>query len=165
MQKLIFLILKNIRERSEIRRVGNPRFLKANNAHRRRDGVRSSAMSDTSETPSLASHVRRVRVPSQASDVDQFLDDLFMPVLDGNIDDGLSDARSLAASMRGGGSDENESVSEKQASSILEFSRVGSIRRKSVLNQVNIFLRNFGHILIHLKSDMADSQCYITTLC
>ena len=106
-------------------------------------------MSDTSETPSLASHVRRVRVPSQASDVDQFLDDLFMPVLDGNIDDGLSDARSLAASMRGGGSDENESVSEKQASSILEFSRVGSIRRKSVLNQVNTFFLNFRHLLIN----------------
>jgi hypothetical protein len=32
-----------------------------------RDVVRSSAMSDTSEAPSLASHVRRVRVPSQAS--------------------------------------------------------------------------------------------------
>lgn len=62
--------------------------------------VRSSAMSDTSETPSLASHVRRIRVPSQASDVDQFLDDLFSPVLDGNLDE-LSDARSLAASIRG----------------------------------------------------------------
>lgn len=44
-----------------------------------------------------ASHVRRVRVPSQASDVDQFLDDLFSPVLDQ-----LSDARSLAASIKGG---------------------------------------------------------------
>lgn len=44
-----------------------------------------------------ASHVRRVRVPSQASDVDQFLDDLFNPVLDG-----LSDARSLAPSTKGG---------------------------------------------------------------
>lgn len=65
-------------------------------------GVRSSAMSDTSETPSLASHVRRVRVPSQASDVDQFLDELFSPVLDGNLDE-LSDARSLAASIKGGG--------------------------------------------------------------
>lgn len=62
--------------------------------------MRSSGMSDTSETPSLASHVRRVRVPSQASDVDQFLDDLFSPVLDGNLDE-LSDARSLAASIRG----------------------------------------------------------------
>lgn len=62
--------------------------------------IRSSGMSDTSETPSLASHVRRVRVPSQASDVDQFLDDLFSPVLDGNLDE-LSDARSLAASIRG----------------------------------------------------------------
>lgn len=69
--------------------------------------VRSSAMSDTSETPSLASHVRRVRVPSQASDVDQFLDDLFSPVLDGNLDE-LSDARSLAASIRG-----NQTVLEK----------------------------------------------------
>lgn len=63
---------------------------------------RSSGMSDTSETPSLASHVRRVRVPSQASDVDQFLDDLFSPVLDSNLDE-LSDARSLAASIRGNG--------------------------------------------------------------
>ncbi|KAG7210137.1 hypothetical protein KM043_011699 [Ampulex compressa] len=63
-------------------------------------GVKSSAMSDTSEAPSLASHVRRVRVPSQASDVDQFLDELFMPVLDGNLDE-LSDARSLAASIKG----------------------------------------------------------------
>lgn len=62
--------------------------------------IRSSGMSDTSETPSLASHVRRVRVPSQASDVDQFLDDLFSPVLDSNLDE-LSDARSLAASIRG----------------------------------------------------------------
>ncbi|XP_060523322.1 unconventional myosin-XV [Cylas formicarius] len=65
--------------------------------------VRSSAMSDTSEAPSLASHVRRVRVPSQASDVDQFLDELFSPVLDGNLDE-LSDARSLAASIKGGNS-------------------------------------------------------------
>ncbi|XP_026679337.1 uncharacterized protein LOC103509128, partial [Diaphorina citri] len=62
------------------------------------EGAKSSAMSDTSEAPSLASHVRRVRVPSQASDVDQFLDDLFSPVLDQ-----LSDARSLAASIKGGG--------------------------------------------------------------
>lgn len=63
--------------------------------------IRSSAMSDTSEAPSLASHVRRLRVPSQASDVDQFLDDLFSPVLDTQLDE-LSDARSLAASIRGG---------------------------------------------------------------
>lgn len=34
--------------------------------------------------------------------MDQFLDDLFMPVLDGNLDE-LSDARSLAASIKGGG--------------------------------------------------------------
>lgn len=70
-------------------------------------GARSSAMSDTSEAPSLASHVRRVRVPSQASDVDQFLDELFSPVLDGNLDE-LSDARSLAASIKGGGGNNDE---------------------------------------------------------
>lgn len=46
--------------------------------------------------------MRRVRVPSQASDVDQFLDDLFMPVLNSQLDE-LSDARSLAASIKGGG--------------------------------------------------------------
>lgn len=73
--------------------------------------VRSSAMSDTSEAPSLASHVRRVRVPSQASDVDQFLDELFSPVLDGNLDE-LSDARSLAASIKGGGDDFIEGLDE-----------------------------------------------------
>ncbi|XP_033197728.1 unconventional myosin 10A isoform X1 [Bombus vancouverensis nearcticus] len=71
-------------------------------------GVKSSAMSDTSEAPSLASHVRRVRVPSQASDVDQFLDELFMPVLDGNLDE-LSDARSLAASIKGTKGDRSQS--------------------------------------------------------
>ena len=49
-----------------------------------------------------ASHVRRVRVPSQASDMDQFVDALFIPALEGNLDE-LSDARSLAASIKGGG--------------------------------------------------------------
>ncbi|GAB0087709.1 unconventional myosin-XV [Sergentomyia squamirostris] len=73
-------------------------------------GIRSSAMSDTSEAPSLASHVRRVRVPSQASDVDQFLDELFSPVLDGSLDE-LSDARSLAASIRGGNEEFDDFVS------------------------------------------------------
>lgn len=61
----------------------------------------SSAMSDTSETPSLASHVRGIKIPSHTSDLDQYLDDLFNPVLDGNLDD-LSDVRSLAASIKGG---------------------------------------------------------------
>lgn len=57
---------------------------------------------DTSEAPSLASHVRRVRVPSQASDVDQFLDDLFSPVLEGsNMLDDLSDVRSLVSNLKG----------------------------------------------------------------
>lgn len=96
-------------------RSGHPRFIKASakrssvtgsyssRAYIERMGeIKSSAMSDTSEAPSLASHVRRVRVPSQASDVEQFLDDLFSPVLDGNLDD-LSDARSLIQSIKGGG--------------------------------------------------------------
>lgn len=51
--------------------------------------------------------MRRVRVPSnvdQFSDVDQYLDDLFSPVLDGSLDE-LSDARSLSTSIRGGRSD------------------------------------------------------------
>ena len=100
-------------------RHGNPRFVKSGG--KRRD-ARSSAMSDTSEAPSIASHIKRVRVPSQASDVDQFLDDLFSPVLDGQtMDDGLSDAKSLAASMRGGHGDENDHEVEK-------LSRANSMR-------------------------------------
>ncbi|XP_049851037.1 unconventional myosin-XV isoform X4 [Schistocerca gregaria] len=79
-------------------------YIETRNSEKSEYGGKSSALSDTSEAPSLASHVRRVRVPSQASDVDQFLDDLFMPVLDGSLDE-LSDARSLAASIKGGGSD------------------------------------------------------------
>ena len=63
--------------------------------------VRGSAMSDTSESPSLASHVRNIRIPSHTSELDQYLDDLFNPVLDANLDE-LSDARSLAASIKGG---------------------------------------------------------------
>ena len=114
------------------KRTGNPRFIKSHHAHRKRYVLRSSAMSDTSEAPSLASHVRRVRVPSQASDVDQFLDDLFMPVLDGNIDDGLSDARSLAASMRGGGDSKDKTA---QAQTVLDLNRMGSFRRRSILLQ------------------------------
>merc|ERR1719400_380269 len=110
----------------------NMKFIKSQHAHKKRDGLRSSAMSDTSEAPSLASHVRRGRVPSQASDVDQFLDDLFMPVLDGNIDDGLSDARSLAASMRGGGENKDKTV---QAQTVLDLNRMGSFRRRSILLQ------------------------------
>ena len=68
-----------------------------------------------------------------------------MPVLDGTqaADDGLSDARSLAASMRGGGGpkdggniapkapidEDNEDIR------ILTFSRSGSLRRESILRQ------------------------------
>ncbi len=104
---------------------GHPRHVKGQSRPVGGRYERSSALSDTSEAPSIASHVRRVRVPSQASDVDQvqmafdwitkesfslfffilpqFLDDLFMPVLDsgeraaggggGEQGDGLSDAR------------------------------------------------------------------------
>ncbi|XP_067635341.1 unconventional myosin-XV [Eurosta solidaginis] len=91
--------------------------------------TRSSAMSDTSEAPSLASHVRRVRVPSQASDVDQFLDDLFSPVLDGSLDE-LSDARSLAASIRGGG--ERFEDNSPLLSDICDFLEAPKILQSSV---------------------------------
>jgi len=61
----------------------------------------SSAVSDTSEAPSLASHVRGIKVPQHNGDLDQYLDDLFNPVLDEADLDELSDARSLATSIRG----------------------------------------------------------------
>ncbi|GBM19276.1 Unconventional myosin-XV [Araneus ventricosus] len=80
-------------------------------------GPKSSAMSDTSEAPSLASHVKNVRIPSHTSDLDQYLDDLFNPVLDGNLDE-LSDARSLAASIKGGRGPEPLSVYNKDSSEI-----------------------------------------------
>lgn len=114
---------------------GHPRYVKGQGRRGRYD--KSSAMSDTSEAPSIASHVRGVRVPSQASDVDQFLDDLFMPVLDGTNDDGLSDARSLAASMRGGGgAGEGEELSKADNDlEIQTFSRQNSLKRRSVLKQ------------------------------
>lgn len=108
-----------------------PRYVKSQYAGKRSAGshsskyvdrsemsIRSSAMSDTSEAPSLASHVRRVRVPSQASDVDQFLDDLFSPVLDGSLDE-LSDARSLAASIRGSVPSSSNTTSQDYIGSML----------------------------------------------
>ena len=75
-------------------------------------------------------------------------------MLDGNIDDGLSDARSLAASMRGGGGGEEEAEkvaesreteTEQQAARFLEFNRIGSIRRRSVLTQVYYREKNVGY--------------------
>lgn len=103
---------------------------------------RSSAMSDTSEAPSLASHVKRVRVPSQASDVDQFLDDLFRPVLDGSLDE-LSDARSLAASIRGRRKDDNFWESIPISSDLNSLQNGSSISRQikggySVLDSVAV---------------------------
>lgn len=80
-------------------------------------GVRGSAMSDTSESPSLASHVKNIRIPSHTSELDQYLDDLFNPVLDANIDE-LSDARSLAASIKGGSKGLNPNAFDED--SILE---------------------------------------------
>ncbi len=68
--------------------------------------VKGSAMSDTSESPSLASHVKNIRIPSHTSELDQYLDDLFNPVLDANLDE-LSDARSLAASIKGGSQEDS----------------------------------------------------------
>ncbi|XP_022256851.1 uncharacterized protein LOC111089173 [Limulus polyphemus] len=67
------------------------KFLPSNSHFSQNDQI-----SDTSETLSLSSHVRNVHVPSQTSDLDQYLDELFNPVLDGDVDE-MSDARSLAA--------------------------------------------------------------------
>jgi len=62
----------------------------------------SSAMSDTSEAPSLASHVKGIKAPQANADLDKYLDDLFNPLLDDFKDlDDMSDARSLATSIRG----------------------------------------------------------------
>lgn len=79
----------------------------------------------------LASHVRRVRVPSQASDVDQYLDDLFNPVLDQ-----LSDARSLAASIKGSSS-RSKSVDDCESLDSREFAKTikgGGSRRIAETN-------------------------------
>lgn len=56
-------------------------------------------------------------MPSQASDVDQFLDDLFNPVLDQ-----LSDARSLAASIKGGSS-KSKSVDDCESLDSRDFAK------------------------------------------
>lgn len=74
--------------------------------------VASSAMSDTSEAPSLASHVRGIKVPQNNGDLDQYLDDLFNPMLDEVELDELSDARSLATSIRGHFDPELEKLSQ-----------------------------------------------------
>ncbi|KAK7069816.1 putative TRAFAC class myosin-kinesin ATPase superfamily [Halocaridina rubra] len=133
--------------KTEYSRISN-RYIKGSHAGRRgypgshhssrayieREYLKSSAMSDTSEAPSLASHVRRVRVPSQASDVDQFVDDLFMPVLNTQLDE-LSDARSLAASIKGGGMmPSHEDDPDLNESVVLARTRQGSFRRQSLLN-------------------------------
>ncbi|XP_016845570.1 unconventional myosin-XV isoform X2 [Nasonia vitripennis] len=98
-------------------------------------GVKSSAMSDTSEAPSLASHVRRIRVPSQASDVDQYVDELFNPVLDGNLDE-LSDARSLAASIKGMRDAQNSHNSEDFVNSLIKDSPVTSITAEELSKKI-----------------------------
>lgn len=70
-------------------------YLNVKQHHHHHNKVPSSAMSDVSEAPSLASHVKGVKLPSHASEsIDQYLDELFNPVLDGNLDE-LSDVRSL----------------------------------------------------------------------
>ena len=61
--------------------------------------------------------------------MDQFLDDLFMPVLDGNLDE-LSDARSLAASIKGGGSKkivENDDDDDRDDNEVASFTSSAQI--------------------------------------
>ncbi|KAG1658544.1 putative ATP-dependent RNA helicase DDX5 [Nymphon striatum] len=107
----------------------------------------SSAMSDTSESPSLASHVRGIKVPSHTSDLDQYLDDLFNPVLDGNLDD-LSDIRSLAASIKGG--KKKEKQPEKPEKDICDHTDGTAVQ-------------DYITDLFSQISDMSDSSSDITT--
>lgn len=67
-------------------------------------------------------------MPSQASDVDQFLDDLFNPVLDQ-----LSDARSLAASIKGGSS-KSKSVDDCESLDSRDFAKTikGGVGRRVI---------------------------------
>ena len=57
---------------------GNPRYVKGQGRRGRYD--KSSAMSDTSEAPSIASHVKRVRVPSQVKQSQQVSFKHAMPI-------------------------------------------------------------------------------------
>lgn len=85
------------------RRIKNKREMKENSGFVYEHAQMSGAMSDTSEAPSLASHVRRVKAPVKGSDadLDRYLDDLFNPMLNEADLDELSDARSLATSIKG----------------------------------------------------------------
>lgn len=62
-----------------------------------------------------------MRVPSQASDVDQFLDDLFNPVLDQLSDARSLDARSLAASIKG--SSKGKSIDSRESLDSRDFAK------------------------------------------
>lgn len=103
--------------------------------------VKSSAMSDTSEAPSLASHVRNIRIPSHTSELDQYLDDLFSPVLDANLDDAMSDARSLAQSIKGGGEkltsfegDDKDALLEMMCLAQLDTTKVKTLLNNQTLS-------------------------------
>lgn len=102
--------------------------------------IKGSAMSDTSEAPSLASHVRNIRIPSHTSELDQYLDDLFSPVLDANLDDAMSDARSLAQSIKGGNDDEDlklVNIDTSQVSCLLNSEQL-SLALKGGVNEVEV---------------------------
>ncbi|KAH9517053.1 hypothetical protein DERF_007753 [Dermatophagoides farinae] len=87
-----------------------------------------SAMSDTSEAPSLASHIRHMGIPSHTSELDQYLDDLFNPVLDAQLDDAMSDARSLAQSIKGGANEiEQHQNSSRMSLTPLDHSQANTI--------------------------------------
>lgn len=67
----------------------------------------------------MASHVRAVKVPrgdtaNNADDLDRYLDDLFNPMLAEADLDELSDAKSLAASIRGTAQGQQEAESNKE---------------------------------------------------
>lgn len=109
--------------------------------------IRGSAMSDTSESPSLASHVRNIRIPSHTSELDQYLDDLFNPVLDANLDE-LSDARSLAASIKGGSQSDSQTNSTKTTDNQKIFTEV--IENKTsfdFMDDIDIEINEFQDLL------------------
>ncbi|XP_064096637.1 unconventional myosin-XV-like isoform X2 [Macrobrachium nipponense] len=138
-------------------RRGYPGSHHSSRAHIEREYLKSSAMSDTSEAPSLASHVRRVRVPSQASDVDQFVDDLFMPVLNAQLDE-LSDARSLAASIKGGSKKSSQGDDLDLDDTVLfARTRQGSFRRQSLLNVLQEVDLNESLVALTTESMLLDA--------
>lgn len=94
-----------------------------------------------------------MRVPSQASDVDQFLDDLFNPVLDQ-----LSDARSLAASIKG--SSKSKSIEDFESFDPRDFAQ--SIKGGG--RKINIDRPKFNEDNQHLEDEDVPKSSFDTSM-